>query len=78
MRHRKRVQEKSQLPSTKRRRLILKQERAVTKGANEALEGASYESGDYCVHLYFKLVICAFDSEVTKLCIFILDLLQKK
>ncbi|XP_062607534.1 uncharacterized protein LOC134269349 [Saccostrea cucullata] len=44
-RHRKRVQEKSSLPSTKRRRLMLKQERAVTQGANEALEGASYQSG---------------------------------
>lgn len=45
MRHRKRIQEKACLPSTKRRRLILKQERVVTQGANEALEGSSYQSG---------------------------------
>lgn len=45
MRHRRRIQEKSALPSTKRRRMILKQERAVTQGANEALEGCSYQSG---------------------------------
>lgn len=34
-----------QLPSTKLRRLVLKQERAVTRGAQEALEGDSYQSG---------------------------------
>ncbi|XP_060605467.1 uncharacterized protein LOC132757985 [Ruditapes philippinarum] len=33
------------LPSTKRRRLILKQERSINQGAHEALEGATYESG---------------------------------
>jgi hypothetical protein len=44
---RKRKQARSQLPSTKRRRLILKQERAVNQGASEALEGQSYQSGIY-------------------------------
>ncbi|XP_060557505.1 uncharacterized protein LOC132717930 [Ruditapes philippinarum] len=42
--HRKRVQERSALPSTKRRRLQLKQERSITQGAQEALEGMSYQS----------------------------------
>lgn len=45
MKRRKEVQEKIQLPSTKLRRLVLKQERAVTQGAQEALEGDSYQSG---------------------------------
>ena len=44
---RKLAQEKSQLPSTKRRRLLLKQERATTQGAQEALEGVSYQSGTF-------------------------------
>lgn len=39
------MQEKSQLPSTKRRRNILKQERAVVQNASEVLEGISYQSG---------------------------------
>lgn len=39
------MQEKEGLPSTKRRRLILKQERVVTQGANKALKGSSYQSG---------------------------------
>lgn len=39
MKRRKEVQEKIQLPSTKLRRLVLKQERAVTQGAQKALEG---------------------------------------
>ncbi|XP_060572014.1 uncharacterized protein LOC132730174 [Ruditapes philippinarum] len=38
-------QEKAKLPSTKRRRLFLKKERAICQGANEALEGVSYQSG---------------------------------
>lgn len=42
---RKRRQVHSALPSTKRRRLILKQERATTQGAHEVLEGDSYQSG---------------------------------
>ncbi|XP_056018341.1 uncharacterized protein LOC125682729 isoform X2 [Ostrea edulis] len=42
---RKAMQEKSQLPSTKRRRMILKQERAVVQSASEVLEGISYQSG---------------------------------
>lgn len=45
LKHRKYFQEKIKLPSQKRRRLVLKQERAVTKGAMEASEGVSYQSG---------------------------------
>lgn len=45
MKRRKEVQENNQLPSTMLRRLVLKQERAVTQGAQEALEGDSYQSG---------------------------------
>ncbi|XP_048257443.1 uncharacterized protein LOC124114456 isoform X1 [Haliotis rufescens] len=45
MKRRKRVQLKSQLPSTKRRRVTLKQECVITQGANEVLEGTTYESG---------------------------------
>ncbi|XP_048251367.1 uncharacterized protein LOC124145379 [Haliotis rufescens] len=45
MKRRKRVQLKSQLPSTKRRRVTLKQERVIAQGANEVLEGTTYESG---------------------------------
>ena len=36
---------KNALPATKRRRLILKQERTATQGARESLEGATYQSG---------------------------------
>ena len=43
--NRKRKQAISHLPSTKRRRLILKKERAINQGAYEALEGQSYQSG---------------------------------
>lgn len=42
---RKKRQERSQLPGKKRRRLELKQERITQKGANEAAEGDTYESG---------------------------------
>lgn len=45
MNHRLQVEKKSQQPSTKRRRLILKQECATSQGAQEALEGATYQSG---------------------------------
>lgn len=38
------MQEKSQLPSTKRRRNILKQEHAVVQNASEVLKGISYQS----------------------------------
>ena len=41
----KRAQEREQLPSTKRRRLLLKQECAKTDGAEKAQEGISYQSG---------------------------------
>lgn len=36
---------KMNLPETKRRRLVLKLERATQKGAYEASEGATYQSG---------------------------------
>jgi hypothetical protein len=45
-------QDVTRLPSTKIRRLILKQERAVTQQAHETLEGVSYQSGKYiCPHM---------------------------
>ncbi|XP_045215031.2 uncharacterized protein LOC123565087 [Mercenaria mercenaria] len=37
-------QQRQQLPSVKRRRLVLKQERSINQGALEALEGVSYQS----------------------------------
>jgi hypothetical protein len=37
--------ERSRQPEKKRRRLQLKEERATSKGANEAIEGVSYQSG---------------------------------
>lgn len=37
--------ERSQLPVKKRRRLELKQEKITQKGANEAAEGDTYQSG---------------------------------
>ncbi|XP_033724552.1 uncharacterized protein LOC117314595 [Pecten maximus] len=45
LKQRRKSQARTQLPSTKRRRLILKQERAITQGAQDTLEGDSYESG---------------------------------
>ena len=39
------AQERDQLPSTKRRRLLLKQECVKKQGAEVALEGISYQSG---------------------------------
>ncbi|XP_060570228.1 uncharacterized protein LOC132728584 [Ruditapes philippinarum] len=44
MNERKRRMERSSLPSSKRRRLTLKQERCICKGATEVLEGATYQS----------------------------------
>jgi hypothetical protein len=41
------------LPSTKRRRQILKQERAITQGAQEVLVGISYQSGIYQLFLSY-------------------------
>jgi len=38
-------QETMSLPSTKLRRIVLKQERAVHQGAQETLEGDCYQSG---------------------------------
>ena len=40
-----RARERDQLPTTKSRHLLLKQECAKTHGAEEALEGISYQSG---------------------------------
>lgn len=56
---------KASLPSTKRRRLVLKQERATNQGAQETLEGVSYQSGYLSNFLnatvdqsnYFKLLL---------------------
>lgn len=75
MKRRKEVQENIQLPSTMLRRLVLKQERAVTQGAQEALEGDSYQS-DPVVPGCFKPVtlpsaeeptLVMFDLETTDL-----------
>ena len=44
---------KNALPATKRRRLILKQERTATQGARESLEGATYQSG-----MFFCIMFC--------------------
>ena len=51
-RTRKRVDDKMKLPSFKRRRLELKQERAVNQSAHEVLEGVSYQSG-----LYLSIIV---------------------
>jgi hypothetical protein len=42
---------KARLPETKRRRLILKQERATDKVACEATEGSTYQSGKLTLHI---------------------------
>lgn len=49
------MQDRSALPSTKRRRLELKQERSVTQGALEVLEGLSYQSGRFIQIFLFNL-----------------------
>lgn len=57
---RKAMQEKSQLPSTKRRRNILKKERAVVQNTSEVLEGISYQSGKFLLwnfHLFVMNLI---------------------
>lgn len=46
------VEERSKLPSTKRRRLQLKQERNVTQCALQALEGDTYQSGTIIFLMY--------------------------
>lgn len=43
---RQQCQEMYSKPSSKRRRVVLKQERAITQTATEALEGATYQSGN--------------------------------
>ncbi|XP_060561615.1 uncharacterized protein LOC132721341 [Ruditapes philippinarum] len=45
MKQREKKREKAKSPSTKLRQLLLKQERATNQGANEALEGDTYQSG---------------------------------
>ncbi|XP_060593897.1 uncharacterized protein LOC132748331 [Ruditapes philippinarum] len=47
MKQREKKREKAKSPSTKLRRLLLKQERATNQGANEALEGDTYQSGKF-------------------------------
>ena len=47
------VGERSRLPSTKRRRLQLKQERNVTQCALQALEGDTYQSGIITIIILF-------------------------
>ena len=49
-RQRKRIEERSQLPSGKRRRHTLKLERAINQGASEVLEEQSYQLGKYYLH----------------------------
>lgn len=48
------------LPSQKRKRLVIKQERAVTKGAMEASEGVSYQSGGLSLNDYKKNAVQIF------------------
>ena len=55
MKRRQQVEEKSKLPSSKPRRCILRQEKAITQGAQETLEGDSYQSGTKVQRL-----ICGF------------------
>lgn len=51
MKQREEKREKAKSPSTKYRRLLLKQERATNQGANEALEGDTYQSGKFKIML---------------------------
>lgn len=69
MKRRKEVQEKIQLPYTKLRRLVVKQERAVTRGAQEALEGDSYQSGKSR-----PIYILKYTTEMNKNCTVIMHL----
>lgn len=48
----KAMEEKSQLKSTKRRRNILRQERAVVQNASEVLEGTSYLCGNFLLRIF--------------------------
>ena len=48
---RQKSQERFSKPFVKRRRLILKQERAIVQIATETLEGATYQSGTTFSHL---------------------------
>ena len=49
--NREQNRKKMRQPETKRRRLILKQERATQKGAYEASEGSTYQSGTISTYL---------------------------
>lgn len=42
---REKRKERAKVPQKKLRRMVLKTERAKMKGANEALEGSSYQTG---------------------------------
>lgn len=57
-RMRKHAQEVTTLPSSKRRRLILKKERSVNQIAKESLEGVSYQSGNYFVVFIVAVLVC--------------------
>lgn len=50
---RQKRQEKAALPQKKRRRLELKQERLTQKGAREAAEGDTYQSGTFISNSMF-------------------------
>lgn len=63
LKHRLQAEERSKLPSTKRRRIQLKQERNNTQCAFQALEGDTYQSGMF----YFKLYIVFIKPEVYQL-----------
>lgn len=47
LQERKKELDKAALPSTKRRRLILKHDRAMVQGTQEVVEGDTYDSGSY-------------------------------
>lgn len=55
LKRRLQAEERSKLPSTKRRRIQLKQERNVTQCAFQALEGDTYQSGIFKFQLYIVL-----------------------
>ena len=60
MKHRMYCQRKSSLPSSKRRRLQLKQECSTNQGAMESLEGVSYQSGIFVFSVQPLLCVCLF------------------
>lgn len=55
---RQKRQEKAALPQKKRRRLEVKQERLTQKGAREAAEGDTYQSGTFISNsMFFHLLM---------------------